>query len=264
MRAVLIGGTLILLVGGFFIIRTLWDTTPPEESPSPSASEEKSNTESAPTISADVIRQKMQNGERVVFLDVRDQAAFDGEHIPHSIPTSPSTLASYTADANALVVIVLSNADTQRKEVVATLLKQRSSPAFLLAGGIEEWKLSGNQLISRGDPNSFVDQSKVTYVTPAEAVKMMTETVGGLTILDVQSEQNYQRKHIKGAINIPLQQLEKRSRELSAGKNILVYGENELASFQGGTLLNDLSFFTARTLRGNDHLKPGSGFILEP
>ncbi|MFZ3031959.1 MAG: rhodanese-like domain-containing protein, partial [Candidatus Moraniibacteriota bacterium] len=118
--------------------------------------------------------------------------------------------------------------------------------------------------LSRGDPSSFLDQSKITYITPAEALKALANTDANYFLLDVQSAQNYQKKHLKGSVNIPLAELERRSKEIPAGRNILVYGESELSSFQGGVRLADLNVFTARTLSGNDHLKPESGFFLEP
>jgi hypothetical protein len=58
--------------------------------------------------------------------------------------------------------------------------------------------------------------------------------------------------------------LEKRYKEVPVGTNILVYGEKELNSFQGGVRLADLGFITTKTLSGDTHLSPQSVFVLEP
>ncbi len=262
-RAVLIGGSLVFLVGIFFSVRAFWDKTPEDVPVVQDSVDSEDPAKDIPLITAAVVRQKILNNEHVVLLDVRDQESYVGEHIPQSLLTSPSALNSYSADPNTIVVIVFSERDRERKEAVSNILRQKSYRAFLLQGGIEEWKRSGNQTLSSGDPNSFLDQSKITYLAPPQALEFIQGTPTPY-ILDIQSEADYQKKHLKGAVNIPLSQLEKRFREIPPGKNILVYGESELASFQGGVRLSDLNIFTAKTLSGNDHLKAGSPLPLEP
>lgn len=264
-RVVLVGGVLILLVGGFFVMKTVWKSSPQEATDRPIVESDEETRQAIPTITTEALRQKIYNNERVTILDVRNEESFATEHIPHSIFTSSGALNTYTGNgADELIVVVLSNTDSQMTEAVSNILKQKSYQAFILQGGFEEWKKTGNQVLSRGDPNSFLDQSKITYITPAEALKALANTDANYFLLDVQSAQNYQKKHLKGSVNIPLTELEKRSKEIPAGRNILVYGESELPSFQGGVRLADLNVFTARTLSGNDHLKPESGFTLEP
>ncbi len=261
-RALSLGMLLIIGIGGYFVFRVFWNNRTSETRTDTFTIVDPINT--APTITAEVIRQKLLNGDHVIFLDVRDQTNYDAVHIPHSTLVSPGALNAHVADQNTTVVIVLSERDAQRKEAVTNLLKQKTSPAFLLKGGIEAWMQDGNPLIALGDPSSAVDRSKISPISPTEAQTLLSQSPLRLMILDVQSEQNFQKKHFKGALNIPLDQLERRSKEISPSQTILVYGEGEIASFQGGVRLNDLSIFTARTLSGNDHLKPGSGFILEP
>lgn len=261
-RAILIGGVLVLIVGASMIIRNMRDETSSTIDQETAVSEE-SDGDTLPTVSADVLRQKILNGEKVSFLDIRGEESFRTEHIPHSLPVAPGTLGTHTPGSGELLVVVFSAKDTRTLEVVKNTLKQKSSQVFLLEGGFEEWKRGGNQTISLGDPNSFIDQSKVTYIAPAEAVHVIAENKD-VFILDVQSEQNFQKKHVKGAKNIPLDQLEKRSQEIPPAKNIIVYGESELASFQGGVRLSDLNVFTAKTLSGNSTFGAGSGLPLEP
>jgi len=263
-RALSVGGLLILLVGGFFIARFFWGQSSKDSTEATPLQTEKNETKELPFISAEVIQQKVLNGDKIIFLDVRDQGDFESEHIPQSILTSPSTLSSYIAEQGAVVVIVLSNRDAARQEAVGNILRLKSYPAFILKGGIEEWKRGGNPVLSYGNPDSFLDQSKVTYISPDDALKDLKENGNTLLILDVQSEQNFQKKHWKGAVNIPLDQLEKRVKEVTHARSIIVYGESELVSFRAGVRLTDLGVFTAKTLSGNNHLKPESGFILEP
>lgn len=262
--ALSVGGLLILLVGGFFVARFFWNQQSDDATEVVPMQTEKEETKELPFISAEVVQQKILNGDKVVFLDARDQSDFENERIPQSILTSPSALGIYTAEQGTVIVVVLSNRDTVRQEAVGNILRLKSYPAFILKGGIEEWKRGGNPVLSYGNPDSFLDQSKVTYLSPDEAVKDLKENGANILVLDVQSEQNFRKKHWKGAINIPLDQLEKRVKELVSAQSIIVYGESELVSFRAGVRLSDLNVFTARTLSGNNHLNPESGFLLEP
>ncbi len=261
-RAVLIGGLLVLLVGGYFVVRALAPDKGAENNPTITthpATEERT----IPELSPDVIRQKLLNKEPLVIVDVRGQADFEYEHIPGSLSVSTGALGSFVPEEKSTVIIVYSARDGNTLNTVETILRQKSYPVFLLGGGIEAWKRTGNQLISQGDPNSFLDQSKVTYITLADLKSLYTNPPTNLLLLDVQSRESYERAHIRGAFHIPLKELEKRAGEIPAGSNIVVYGETELASFQGGVRLSDMNIFTAKTLSGNDHLKPESGLPIE-
>lgn len=261
-RAVLVGGILVLLVGGYFIARSLYSNT--DEQSSPVAEAPVPDEKSIPELSPDVIRQKLLNKERLTLVDVRGQADFESEHIPGSLSVSTGALPSFAPEDGSTVIIIYSARDENTRSTTEAILRQKSYPVFMLGGGIESWKRTGNQLISQGDPSSFLDQSKVTYVSVAELIQAYANPPSNLLILDVQAPQAYERAHLRGAVHIPLKELEKRAGELPAGSNIIVYGENELTSFQGGVRLSDMNIFTAKTLSGNDHLKKESGLPIEP
>ena len=263
-RTVLIGGALILLVtGGFFFQRFWHDRSKGQDSKSEPGV--LSQTEDGlPTITAETVSQKMTNGEKVRLLDLRSPESFRLEHIPHSLSLSPGAFAAFLPNPDELVIIVYAAKDTQTLEVIKNSLRQKSLKAFLLEGGFEEWKRTGHQVISFGDPNSFTDQSKVIFISPADAITLLKDTTQDIFLLDVQSEANYQKRHIKSAKNIPLDQLEKRSGEIPSSTMILVYGESEQTSFQAGVRLADLNIVTAKKLRGDNNLDPGSPFLFQP
>lgn len=266
MRAVFLGGALILFVGFYFVGKAILTS---DDEAVLTGNEEKANelekNAAQDTIAPDVVRKKMVNNEPISFLDIRSKEAYELEHIPHSIWLSPGAFSAFTPKQNELIVIVASESDTAVIELARNIIKQEQSfTAFFLEGGFEEWKRAGNQTISIGDPNSFMDQSKVTYINSQELKKLITERTENFTILDVQSLENFNKVHIKGSLHIPLEDLEKRFQDLPARGQIIVYGENELVSFQAGVRLADLNFFNSRTLRGNQNLTAASGLPLEP
>lgn len=255
-----IGAVLVLLIGGV-VFQQFWKSSASlDDSQQSLAGSSQEDEESIPTISPEVVRQKILNNEKIRFLDFRDPESFQQEHIPHSLSLSPALFDTFNPEKDELLVGILSSKDTQAIKTLKNVLRRKSFEVFLLSGGFEAWKNSGNRTISFGDPTSILDQSKVTYITQEEIQNSDLDFI----MLDVQSTENYQRKHIAGALHIPLDQLEKRYMEIPGNENIVVYGENEVVSFQGAVRLSGLDIITSKALRGNTHLDPESIFLLEP
>lgn len=258
LKALLIGGFLILLVGGYFIGRVFF-ISPAEKSGSDSPATAETQIPVA-TIAPDALRKKLLDKEPVALVDIRSAEEYQKEHLPRSLSYPIGMFGNFSPENGQSTVIIFSGQDPQILETAKNILNQKSFPYALLKGGFEAWKESGGQTISAGDPDSFVDQSKITYISVDDLKKL----AGKIFLLDVQPAENYQKKHLKGAANIPLSQLEKRVGEIPPAQQIIVYGENELASFQAGVRLSDLNVFAVRTLAGNTHLSSGSGLPLEP
>ena len=169
---------------------------------------------------------------------------------------------NFSKEGDALVIIIGSIKNPDANELALSILKEKNIENWFLAGGFEEWSQKGYPTISQGNPSDFVDQSKVTFITKENLLPLVGDN--SVLILDTQSDDNYHRKHIKGALHITLNDLEKKANEIPSNKRVVVYGENELESFRAGVRLFDLNFFSVETLRGNDHLKTGSSLPLEP
>lgn len=261
---IFIGGLLILLVGGIFFFQRFWHDRSTEQELENPLEMTPPNENTLDSVTSETVRQKIANEEKVTIIDVRDPEIFNGEHIPHSLSMSLGALATFLPNPDELVVIVYTTTDSQTLEIIQNTFRQKSVKAFLLEGGFEEWKRTGNQTVSFGDPNSLLDQSKVVFITPEEALTLLKDTTQRVFLLDVQSEKNYQKKHIKSAKNIPLDQLERRSSEIPPSTTVIVYGESELISFQAGVRLSGLNIVTTKTLKGDTHLNPESPFLFQP
>ncbi len=262
-RAFVAGGALIILVAGYFVIRNFWMNQPLDESETRATSSASEESTGASLIEQKVLQIKIQNKEPLDLIDIRDKAAYDLEHIPGSLSVPPASFQNFAPSAGRPLIIISSAADPETDTIIRNLLAQKSAIYSFLDGGFEGWKAAGYPTISQGDPNSFVDQSKVTYITPAE-LKAKLQMGENIALLDVQNEASFRQVHLAGALNIPLSDLEKRKNEIPLAQEIIVYGENELASFQGGVRLADLNYFSVRTLSGNDHLSASSSLFREP
>ncbi len=260
-KAILVGGILILAVGGYFIGRAVFF---PTETPKRLAIENDGTPKKdTPTITAETLQQKLTRRENVRLIDVRTEESYQAEHLPGSVFAPLSALTAFAPENGETLVIILSGNDDRAFEAAGNILSEKSFSYSFLKGGFAAWKEGGYPTVSAGDPNSFLDQSKVSYLSSSDLKKIFEENADAISILDVQQTENFSKRHLRGAMNIPLEQLEKRINEVPSGKTIIVYGENEIISFQGGVRLFDLNVFGARVLTGNNNLSLVSGLPLE-
>lgn len=202
-----------------------------------------------PRISAKELAEKLKNKEDVAIIDVRGTDEYQMEHIIDSInaPFEELSKKEISAAVDAAVVILGSGSD--QSDQAAKIMEIKGFQNLLvLSGGITAWKSNNGQAVSWGDPTSFVNQSKVTFVSLEDAKKALDEK-RPVYFLDIRPPDQFS-SHISGAVNIPLGELEKRRSELPLGKEIIVYGATELEGFQAGVKLYDLNILSALVLRG--------------
>lgn len=261
-RTFLIGGLLIIAVGVYFIGKNIFSENT-ALAPT-SVSTDTSSRVSVPLIAPDILLKKIQNGDSLALIDVRPESAYRLGHIAHALSLPIGSLQNFSPAKGEMVIIIFSEDDAGVFETAKNIMNEKSFAYFFLKGGFEGWQTLNAPTISIGNPNSFVDQSKVNYLSVEEYKNLLTQKTLSLFVLDVQTEESFGKRHLKGAVNIPLDQLEKRGGEIPSGKQIVVYGENDLASFQGGVRLSDLGVFSARTLTGGKYLSTLSGLSFQP
>lgn len=199
-------------------------------------------------LDARTLRAREQTGENLHFLDVRATERYQEKHILNSLSIKPQELLSTFPNLTGTPIFLID--ETITTEILNSLKKtfdQQGKSFAILTDGVIGWQAAGGITISAGDPYSFEDQSKVTFIPPLKAQELLTNHV---FILDVQTPLLYQQAHIPGAINIPLAELENRRSELPFTQSLLVYGTNDLEGFQAGVRLFDMNFLGSRTLEG--------------
>lgn len=261
LHVLLVGIASILLIGVVFIGKSFFvdDTS---DIPSSATNSSTSTKAERQTITPQELQAKINRKENVFLVDIRSKEDYIAKHLPKSRSFPSETMNNFSKEGDALVIIIGSIKNPDANELALSILKEKNIENWFLAGGFEEWSQKGYPTISQGNPSDFVDQSKVTFITKENLLPLVGDN--SVLILDTQSDDNYHRKHIKGALHITLNDLEKKANEIPSNKRVVVYGENELESFRAGVRLFDLNFFSVETLRGNDHLKTGSSLPLEP
>lgn len=214
-------------------------------------------------ISAENILDRIKKNEDMHFVDVRPRANFETNHLIDSEWLGLAEIATYSAPTGKLIIVVYDedNAHEQLREIHDRFTARKMTFGFL-EGGIRNWMAKGGTVISESDPNSYIDQTKITAVTPEKTVELV-QTLVRTAIVDVRSEREYTESHIPGAINLPFQRLEKDRSSIPSGSSVFVYGKNESDTFQAGTRLFDMGFFGLRTITGGFDAWKAKGLPVE-
>ena len=84
----------------------------------------------------------------------------------------------------------------------------------------------------------------------ASEAKQIIESTPNITILDVRSVDGFYQSHIKGAVNMPIQELEERLGELDESIGTIVYSHKGIESTQASQILVDNGFSLIYNLQG--------------
>jgi rhodanese-related sulfurtransferase len=182
------------------------------------------------------------------ILDMRDPLSFKSEHIINSLNVSGQDLLNNLSSNDKNKTYILVDYTGENSTVSIPDNMKNSSNIFLLTGGFTAWKSNHNSTISSGDPNLPSDQSKISYINCDDLKKITDGNSQNLYILDVRDKNSFAQNHIKNAINIYLDEIERRYKEIPLGKRIVVYDDNGFSAFQAGVRLFDLGVMNVFTL----------------
>jgi rhodanese-related sulfurtransferase len=250
--AMIIGLFLILLV----ILITLFRSKVFSGSSAPQTSDQSASavaTLGYKTINATDLQKKILlpgKDSGLILLDIRPFSDYAAEHIVDSVNVTPAEFPlNSKIDVHSLIIVVGANAsDSDIATTVDELKKENFTNFMVLANGMEAWKQSAGATVTYGDPTSFVDQAKVSYVEADQLNAALKQNVATY-IVDVRTADEYSKGHIPGAINIPSDDLEKRRHEI-AEKRVVVVGMNELQEFQSSVQMYDMLLVSPFVLKG--------------
>lgn len=260
-KAILIGLILIALIAILTFSRPYLRSKPDGKSLTDPAKEAAQKQPHG--ISGADLHKKINDGEKLAVVDIRDPDSFKSEHIVDSKNISIEKLETLIAslDKRATYVFVEASGDKQSSGLVNQFfIPQGFENAKYLSGGFSQWKQEFRPTVSDGDPTVFTDQSKVSYLNSDELNKMI-ETENNLYIIDVRKASGFADGHIKNSANIFLDDLESKRKEIPMGKKIVVYDKDGLWAMKAAVRLFDMGIFVYALSDGLDGWKT-KGFEL--
>lgn len=257
--ALIVGFGLIILIAIFTIFKPFSHTK--NNNGQNNSSQLSQNSSSARQISGEDLLKKIQAREPMDIIDVRGNIEFQKEHILDSqnIPADNFSAEMENLDKNKNYTIIDDGSGNTDATLATNLTQKEFENVYYLTGGFTSWKNRLNPTISAGDPNSFADQSKVSYVN-SDRLKEIMQTEINLYIIDVRKSDAFAQGHLKNAVNIFLDDLEKKRQEIPAGKKIILYDSDGLWAFQGAVRLFDMNILNVYALSDGFNAWTQKGF----
>lgn len=253
----------ILCVGIFFASKRFFRNEVNDASPT-TTTEETSEADALDLayITAHDAWARSERDRNIVFIDIRPAGDFEQLHVPRSRPIDFDALANYAPEEGKTTIVISAASQSGLLPEADKLLKRAGGEHLFLAGGFEAWTASGRPTIAIGNPGSFLDQSKVTYLKPGE-IKAFLESNQDALFLDVRTDAEFRASHARQAIHIPLADLENRAQELPRSRMIIIYGKNGSEAFRAGVRLSDLNLFMVRVIDATPADLEKSGITFE-
>jgi hydroxyacylglutathione hydrolase len=199
--------------------------------------EETLDRELQPLSLVDALAVSQAGGQ---LLDTREAADFEGAHLRGSLNVglggSYATWCGTILDRARPIVIV---AEPGRELEAATRLGRigLDSVVGYLSGGMQALK-ARPELVERTE--------RVTAASLAEQLRDPQPPL----VVDVRSPNEWEEKHVEGAVNAPLAQLAERNEWLSQGRSIVVYCASGYRSAIAASLLTREGFAKVADLVG--------------
>jgi rhodanese-related sulfurtransferase len=190
---------------------------------------------SVPKISSNELYSRIQSGENLVILDVREENEYVGRHIPQAIwfpkskfdRSAPDILKKLEKIDKETPLVTYCGAG-HRSNYVAKKLIEMGYNAFNL-DGISFWVQEGYPVVE-GPKLAPTQEPAIIHLE--EAYENYYILFKDVVWVDVRNTEDYRRAHIKGALSIPLSEIESRLEEIPTDKEIVLYCEG---TWDGGS-----------------------------
>jgi rhodanese-related sulfurtransferase len=265
-RPLAIGLLLIIAVAAITILKPIIQNRKNPNPAKQSVTADKIKDDEKYSVSADELIRKVQKRDYVAIIDLRDADSFKKEHLIDSINLTPEDIDKNVDTVNKTkeIVVVDEKGEVDSSAGVAAKYFQDRGfqNAHFLRGGFSLWTAENRPIISEGDPNSFADQAKVKYVNSDELKKMLDEG-NSFLVVDVRKIDSFKDGHIKGSINIFLDDIERRRAELPIGKKIILADNDGVWAMKASVRLFDLGYFNSFALSDGLDSWKAKGFEVE-
>ncbi|MGO9117185.1 MAG: rhodanese-like domain-containing protein [Desulfomonilaceae bacterium] len=168
-----------------------------------------------------------------ILLDLRPKAQMVNGHIPQAIAATDGKVNHLKAQLPAFkgAAIILYDQDGDLNAATApyeTITQWGYNQVSILDGGFAAWEKAGKE-IARGPAASEIKYVRKLFdgeIEVAEFKGLLAKPSDNKIVLDVRGEAEVEKEGaLAGAVNIPLEALEKRLAELPKDKTLVIHGK---------------------------------------
>jgi hydroxyacylglutathione hydrolase len=172
--------------------------------------------------------------EEALVLDTRHQDIFAEGFIPGSIfigidDNFAMWVGALITDLKQPILFIV---EEGREEEVVTRLSRvgYDNSIGYLEGGFEAWKEAGEEV------------DTMTQITAEEFAKLYNEKQGNINLLDVRKASEYAAQHVEGAMNFPLDFINRNIRDLDRSKTYYGHCQGGYRSMIANSILRSRGF----------------------
>ncbi|HAT73440.1 MAG: Rhodanese-like protein y domain pair protein [Candidatus Moranbacteria bacterium GW2011_GWF2_36_839] len=247
-----IGFFLIVIVTALFFVKSSWMNKKKEATFVKNQEQEKADDlQKYSSIKSSELLKKINSDEKIEIIDIRDAQSFSQSHIVDAKNITLDELIAnfpFTEKNGTYFIVDDLGLTSNEKQAMDIFAKKGFQNIFYLEGGIYAWTNEINPIIEIGNPNSFSNQAKVNYIKNDELKNLIEQDSESLYIVDLRNASEFTSDHLKNAINIPLENLESRRKEIPTYKRIILYDNTGLLAFQGAVRLFDMGILNVSVL----------------
>jgi len=197
-----------------------------------------------PYVTSSQLISFMSEGKTIEILDVRERSEYSLKHIHNAINFPRSELVYGQGDMlnvlktlNKKATIAVHCGGGIRSSYIARRLREYGFDAYNLEGGLKAWENMGYPLV---EGPKLPPSKEPLFISLEEAYDHYFVMFKEKTIwIDVRDSNEYNKGHIKNAINIPLDTLKQNISVIPTDKEIVLYcdGRDCDAAIAAGRLL---------------------------
>jgi len=226
----------------------------------------------AASLSVDEVYERIERGLQVIMFDIREKSEYEHKYIPNSIRFARSKLGNGNQELNDLIrninkrsIIIVYCASGTRSSYVTSKLRKLGYNAYNMQGGISAWADKGYPIIMGPKLLSSAEGIPIDLEEAYEYYYLLFNK--NTQWIDVRGRAEYKRGHIKGAVNVPVSEIERGVGSIPRSQNLIIYcqepGCGSASSAAGILIKNGFKKGLVRVFHGGFHEWKNAGYPTE-
>lgn len=191
-------------------------------------------------VEADWLKSALAAGNPQVIIDLRPAAEVAAGHLPGAVAIAPTDLdqakGRFPARMNAPIVFYGPGSEAAAAQAVAWGYKM----VRVLPVTFAQWQAAGGPVVSgpTGSEIVFVPKPKPGTIGVAEFEQLVAQPTGKIQLIDVRNGDELEEGTIKGALNLPVDDIAQSIKEVPADREIVLFCNTGIRAEMAHNLLD--------------------------
>jgi len=199
----------------------------------------------------------------VVLVDLREPGAAASGHIPEAVNIPLAQLEEWEKkfpSTKGAQLVFYGDKESDVASAISTARDWGYTNVTGFPGGINEWNQSGFEL-AKGATGGRIAYRKILGPHQMGSAEFLNGLARGTILVDVRTPEEYAKKRLPNAVNIPAEQMAKRFAELPKGKQILFYCSTGIRAEMAFDVVNGKEY-SVKFLNANVEFKADGSYTV--